>query len=206
MEVSNIDVPLREAASAVCDSVQPEFGWTLGFVLDDPGPALVKRSEEAAMLVVGTHEHVGLARLVSGSVSRYCLSHAKCPTVIVPSTIAQSLSGKPSDRRQGCGTEGGASSPCVRRRSIAQRAWKPMRLIRGSAAVLGEAAGIGVPAARHGGDAVSRDCRQPSSPWSGSAEGPCSASPSPTRQVRTRRKQSMNCGIWLGFTWRTVQG
>jgi nucleotide-binding universal stress UspA family protein len=46
--------------------------------------ALAARSAEAALLVVGTQEHVGLARLVSGSVSRYCLSHAKCPTVIVP--------------------------------------------------------------------------------------------------------------------------
>ena len=74
MGESNIDMPLREAVSAVWDSVQPELGWTL----------LVARSAEAALLVVGTHEHVGLARLVSGSVSRYCLSHAKCPTVIVP--------------------------------------------------------------------------------------------------------------------------
>jgi nucleotide-binding universal stress UspA family protein len=84
MGESNVDTPLREAVSAVWDSVQPELGWTLEFVLDDPGPALVTRSAEAALLVVGTHEHVGLARLVSGSVSRYCLSHAKCPTVIVP--------------------------------------------------------------------------------------------------------------------------
>lgn len=81
---SNIDVPDREAVSAVWDSVRPELGWTLEFVLDDPGRALAARSAEAAPLVVGTHEHVGLARLVSGSVSRYCLSHAKCPTVIVP--------------------------------------------------------------------------------------------------------------------------
>jgi hypothetical protein len=36
------------------------------------------------LLVVGTREHVGLARLVSGSVSRYCLSHAQCLVVIVP--------------------------------------------------------------------------------------------------------------------------
>jgi hypothetical protein len=107
--------PLIVAPIATDIPRKAEFGWTLGFVLDDPGPALVKRSEEAAMLVVGTHEHVGHARLVSGSVSRYCLSHAKCPTVIVPSTIAQSR--QPSDRRQGCGTEGGASSPCMRRRS-----------------------------------------------------------------------------------------
>ena len=84
IEESNIDDPHREAVSAVWDSVQPGLGWTLEFVLDDPGRALVARSAEATLLVVGTHEHVGLTRLVSGSVSRYCLSHAKCPTVIVP--------------------------------------------------------------------------------------------------------------------------
>jgi nucleotide-binding universal stress UspA family protein len=84
VEESNIDVAHREAISAVWDSVRPGLGWTLEFVLDDAGRALVARSAEAALLVVGTHEHVGLARLVSGSVSRYCLSHAKCPTVIVP--------------------------------------------------------------------------------------------------------------------------
>ncbi len=84
IEESNIDMPHREAVSAVWDSVRPELGWTLEFVLDDPGRALAARSAEAALLVVGTHEHVGLARLTSGSVSRYCLSHAKCPTVIVP--------------------------------------------------------------------------------------------------------------------------
>ena len=81
---SNIDVPDRKAVSAVWDSVRPELGWTLEFVLDDPGRALAARSAEATLLVVGTHEHVGLARLISGSVSRYCLSHAKCPTVTVP--------------------------------------------------------------------------------------------------------------------------
>jgi nucleotide-binding universal stress UspA family protein len=80
----SIDAPHREAASAVWESVRPGLGWTLEFVLDDPGPALVARFNDAALLVVGTHEHVGLARLVSGSVSRYCLSDAHCPTVIVP--------------------------------------------------------------------------------------------------------------------------
>jgi nucleotide-binding universal stress UspA family protein len=84
MDESNIDPSYREAIHAVWESVLPELGWTLEFVLDDAGPALVRRSAEATLLVVGTHEHVGLARLVSGSVSRYCLSHAQCPTVIVP--------------------------------------------------------------------------------------------------------------------------
>jgi nucleotide-binding universal stress UspA family protein len=78
IEESNIDDPHREAVSAVWDSVQPGLGWTLEFVLDDPGRALVARSAEATLLVVGSHEHVGLTRLVSGSVSRYCLSHGDC--------------------------------------------------------------------------------------------------------------------------------
>ena len=84
IDEANIDPAYREAVHAVWESVQPEPGWTLEFVLDAAGPALVSRSAAATLLVVGTHEHVGLARLVSGSVSRYCLSHAHCPTVIVP--------------------------------------------------------------------------------------------------------------------------
>jgi nucleotide-binding universal stress UspA family protein len=84
VDEDKIDRAYREAIHAVWESVRPELGWTLEFVLDDPGPALVRRSAGAALLVVGTHEHVGLARLVSGSVSRFCLSHAQCPTVIVP--------------------------------------------------------------------------------------------------------------------------
>jgi nucleotide-binding universal stress UspA family protein len=35
-------------------------------------------------LVVGTREHVGLERLVTGSVSHYRLSHAECPVAAVP--------------------------------------------------------------------------------------------------------------------------
>ena len=84
MDESKMDPAYREAIHAVWESVLPEPGWALEFVLDDAGPALVRRSAQATLLVVGTHEHVGLARLVSGSVSRYCLSHAQCPTLIVP--------------------------------------------------------------------------------------------------------------------------
>ena len=84
MDPGNVDKSHREAVSAVWNSIRPELGWTLEFMQDDPGPALVSRSADAELVVVGTHEHVGLSRLVSGSVSRYCLSHARCPTVIVP--------------------------------------------------------------------------------------------------------------------------
>jgi len=65
-------------------SVQPEAGWTLQCFAGDPGPLLRKLSEDADLLVVGTGEHVGLGRLLVGSVSHYCLSHAQCPVVAVP--------------------------------------------------------------------------------------------------------------------------
>ena len=79
-----IDAVYREAVAAVFDSIQPEPGWQLKFFAGDAGPALVGESVGAALLVVGTKDHVGIGRIVSGSVSHYCLSHAECPVVAVP--------------------------------------------------------------------------------------------------------------------------
>jgi nucleotide-binding universal stress UspA family protein len=57
--------------------------WVLDIVEGPPGPILVERSREAALLVLGTGEHVGLRRLVTGSVSHYALSHSSAPVVAV---------------------------------------------------------------------------------------------------------------------------
>ena len=84
IEPSQMDAPHREAVAAVFDSVQPELGWRLKFFSGEAGPILVAESVGAALLVVGTKEHVGIGRLISGSVSHYCLSHANCPVVAVP--------------------------------------------------------------------------------------------------------------------------
>jgi nucleotide-binding universal stress UspA family protein len=89
VEPSEIDAPHREAAEAVFDSVQPELGWQLKFFSGEAGPILVAESAGAALLVVGTREHVGIGRLISGSVSHYCLSHANCPVVAVPAVRDQ---------------------------------------------------------------------------------------------------------------------
>jgi nucleotide-binding universal stress UspA family protein len=86
MEASAMDAPYRDAIAAVFDSVQPGLGWRLQFFSGEAGPVLVAESVGAALLVVGTKEHVGIGRLVSGSVSHYCLSHAQCPVVAVPAT------------------------------------------------------------------------------------------------------------------------
>jgi nucleotide-binding universal stress UspA family protein len=78
-------------------SVQPEPSWTLKCFAGDPGPVLRSQASHADLLVVGTGEHVGLGRLLVGSVSHYCLSHAKCPVVAVPAPqlIAELASADP---------------------------------------------------------------------------------------------------------------
>jgi nucleotide-binding universal stress UspA family protein len=45
---------------------------------------LAKAAEGAAMLVVGSHGHRGMSRVVFGSVSQGCLQHARCPIVVIP--------------------------------------------------------------------------------------------------------------------------
>jgi nucleotide-binding universal stress UspA family protein len=93
IEPSEVDAPYREAVAAVFDSVQPDAGWQLRFVSGEVGPSLVAESIGAALLVVGTKEHVGIGRLVFGSVSHYCLSHAQCPMVAVPAPRDQGATG-----------------------------------------------------------------------------------------------------------------
>jgi nucleotide-binding universal stress UspA family protein len=58
--------------------------WVLEVHEASPGPLLVARSHGAHLLVIGTHEHTGIRRAVSGSVSHYVLSHAAVPVVAVP--------------------------------------------------------------------------------------------------------------------------
>ncbi len=79
-----VETTYRDAVSAVWDFVQPEPDWRLQFSGDEPGPLLVRESARSAMLVIGTREHVGFGRILTGSVSHYCLSHARCPIVAVP--------------------------------------------------------------------------------------------------------------------------
>lgn len=51
-----------------------------------PGPAaavLLEQSDRATMLVVGSRGRGGFSRLLLGSVSASCASHARCPVLIV---------------------------------------------------------------------------------------------------------------------------
>jgi len=63
--------------------------YTVEAVDGAPGPVLVEMSAGADLLVVGTGEHVGLDRLLHGSVSHHCVSNAICPVVAVPSQTVE---------------------------------------------------------------------------------------------------------------------
>ena len=65
--------------------------WTLEVQEGGAGPELVAVSRGDRLVVVGTREHTGLRRAVSGSVSHYVLSHADVPVVAVPAPVAHPL-------------------------------------------------------------------------------------------------------------------
>jgi nucleotide-binding universal stress UspA family protein len=85
----------RDAVTAVWDTVQPEPSWRLEFYHANPGRLLVAESGHAGLLVIGTREHVGWGRILNGSVSHYCLSHATCPVVAVPPVITPAYESEP---------------------------------------------------------------------------------------------------------------
>jgi nucleotide-binding universal stress UspA family protein len=76
----------RHAIRGIFRDVAPEVSWMLTFAEGDAGEVLVRLADDKdiELLVVGTREHVGVRRAVLGSISHYCLSHARCPVVAVP--------------------------------------------------------------------------------------------------------------------------
>ena len=49
----------------------------------EPAPALVRRSKDAVLLVVGSRGHGAFVGMLIGSVSQYCVTHAHCPVLVL---------------------------------------------------------------------------------------------------------------------------
>jgi nucleotide-binding universal stress UspA family protein len=77
----------RQLRETVAEVVGDKSGVTLREVVLEghPATALVKASEDADLLVVGSRGHGEFAGMLLGSVSMYVSTHATCPVVIMRS-------------------------------------------------------------------------------------------------------------------------
>jgi nucleotide-binding universal stress UspA family protein len=82
----------RAMISRLFAEIDPPSDWVLEFEVGKAGHVLVRASEHARLLVVGTGEHVGLGKILLGSTSHHCLSHSRCPVVAVPTPHPQPVS------------------------------------------------------------------------------------------------------------------
>ncbi|TCC30754.1 universal stress protein [Kribbella speibonae] len=71
----------ESVAGAAAD--HPDVKWTTELVTGSAAQALVRRSESADLLVVGSRGRGGFTGLLLGSVSQSALHHAHCPIAIV---------------------------------------------------------------------------------------------------------------------------
>ena len=54
-----------------------------------PPEALCAASNDAQLLVLGSHGHGRLFEAVVGTVAQYCLKHAGCPVVVIPGKLVE---------------------------------------------------------------------------------------------------------------------
>jgi nucleotide-binding universal stress UspA family protein len=84
----------KKRLSEMYAAVSPEPSWSLHFLDGPVAHEIVAFARDAQLLVIGTGEHRGFERLLVGSVSHYCLSHAQCPVVAVPSPVTTTSSAR----------------------------------------------------------------------------------------------------------------
>lgn len=83
---------LTDALDAAWGGVPPDLDIRSVVIRGEPGPALVEIANSGAdLLVVGAGRRGALTRMWHGKVSRYCLSHARCPVLAVPPATAREI-------------------------------------------------------------------------------------------------------------------
>lgn len=101
--VPNIADNARRTATEAANQV---FGnhWPEQFMLlvreGNAAHALIKESQDAEMLVVGSRGHGGFTGLLLGSVSAECAEHAKCPVLVMHDTKTKAA-GSGAENRSG---------------------------------------------------------------------------------------------------------
>lgn len=81
---SDVDASYRRGMTRVFNDVDPLPGWLFHFAVGDLRRVLVRLSENAELLVIGSREHEVSGRALAGALSHYCISHTNLPVVIVP--------------------------------------------------------------------------------------------------------------------------
>jgi nucleotide-binding universal stress UspA family protein len=84
--ILEMEQTVREALDGmVADLVDSESSVTIRkeIVAGPPALALLKASQDAELLVVGSRGHGGFAGMLLGSVSSHCVAHASCPVLVV---------------------------------------------------------------------------------------------------------------------------
>lgn len=84
------EIAAKTLADSIAEVVDPETTVRLNTAVVEGHPAgvLLKASEGADLLVVGSRGHGGFASALLGSVSQHCAHHAPCPLLIIRSHAA----------------------------------------------------------------------------------------------------------------------
>jgi nucleotide-binding universal stress UspA family protein len=73
----------EEVVASMTGSLPDDVPSESEAVLGHPAGVLIRESENASLLVLGSRGGGGFTEMLLGSVSGYCSHHAKCPVVIV---------------------------------------------------------------------------------------------------------------------------
>jgi nucleotide-binding universal stress UspA family protein len=83
-------IAARDAAQEAVAKAAAELGGevppsvTVQAYVGVPAPILIRESQDAELLVVGSRGAGGFARLMAGSVCTQAVHHARCPVVTIP--------------------------------------------------------------------------------------------------------------------------